>query len=102
MWQTPPPELTLDPRAVHVWRISLEQPSESSDQFDSILSKAERTRADRLHFESDRLRYIISHYALRDIPRCHLSSAGRQTEIRRRCQRQARHRRTAIQPYPYR
>lgn len=67
MWQTPPPDLNLDPRAVHVWRISLEQPSESSDQFDSTLSKAEQTRAARLHFERDRLRYVISHHALRDI-----------------------------------
>lgn len=67
MWQTPPPVLTLEPRAVHIWRISLERPSESSDQFDPILSKAELTRAARLHFERDRLRYVISHYALRDI-----------------------------------
>lgn len=73
MWETPPSVLTLDPRAVHVWRISLELPPESSNKFDSFLSKAERTRAARFHFEPDRLRYIISHYALRDILARYLS-----------------------------
>jgi len=53
------------PAQVDVWRIALGAPL--TPDSDATLDAAERTRADRFHFDRDRRRFIRSHDALRRI-----------------------------------
>lgn len=57
----------LHPHALHVWRISLDQPSSLRDGLQRSLSADERERADRFVFAKDRERFVVARAALRDI-----------------------------------
>ncbi|NUM68443.1 4'-phosphopantetheinyl transferase superfamily protein [candidate division KSB1 bacterium] len=57
----------LHPHALHVWRISLDQPSSLRDSLQDALSADERERADRFVFAKDRERFVVARAALRDI-----------------------------------
>src|SRR6516165_4573279 len=57
------PELPGD--EVHVWRATLERPSQSAMDLESILSADERERVRRFYFERDRSRWLVGRGCLR-------------------------------------
>jgi len=67
LWRRPPPDLALSRDDVHVWRVSLEQPTERVHRLTQTLSSDEMERAKRFHFERDRRRFIVGRGVLRAI-----------------------------------
>lgn len=66
-WSPPPERLGLSVDELHVWRSSLDLPSESLERFQSTLCSDEVSRASRFLFEKDRRRYIAGRGILREI-----------------------------------
>jgi 4'-phosphopantetheinyl transferase len=67
-WLNPPEShLLLESGEVHVWRAHLYEEPEALAVSRSILAPDERARADRFHFERDRVRFIVARSALRRI-----------------------------------
>ena len=63
----PPPESPAPgPGEVHVWRVDYRELASPERALQS-LSESERIRAARFHRDSDRLRYVVAHAALRDV-----------------------------------
>lgn len=52
---------------VHVWLVSIDPTGADSAECDALLSRNEKARAARFHFESDRARYLLAHAGLRRI-----------------------------------
>ena len=50
---------------VHIWRVSFSVSSEELAGYQSLLSKDEIERANKFHFEIDRIRYIVTRGQLR-------------------------------------
>ncbi|MBE2201436.1 MAG: 4'-phosphopantetheinyl transferase superfamily protein [Anaerolinea sp.] len=67
IWQTPPPDLTLPPDAVHVWQVHLEPGPQRINDLSPLLAADERERAARFYFDRDRQRYIVGRGALRTL-----------------------------------
>lgn len=63
----PPLDLELRPNEIHVWRASLDQPISRFHKLRQTLSMDERMRAERLHFDQDRKRFIVGRGILRTI-----------------------------------
>jgi 4'-phosphopantetheinyl transferase len=82
LWSSPPIELTLSHRDVHVWRASLDQPARRLGQLAQTLSADERAKAERFHFEKDRRRYIAGQGWLRMILSRYLGIEPGQLEFR--------------------
>jgi len=53
--------------AVHVWRISLDQPDDKLDRFRRMLEPDELNRASRFHFEKHRQHFIVARGFLRAV-----------------------------------
>ena len=66
-WHLPDENLVLSDTDVHLWRASLILPDSRLHELRQLLSRDERERADRFHFERDRRRYIVARAALRTI-----------------------------------
>ena len=66
-WQTPPDDLSLQPRQVDIWRIHLDLGLDSVKPFESTLSADETRRAASFHFDKDRNRYVLAHYGMRHV-----------------------------------
>lgn len=66
-WSIAPANLQLPIDRVHVWRAQLDEACAPADTFAQILSRRERDRAQRFHFERDRKRFISSHVILHQI-----------------------------------
>ena len=66
-WRTPPPELSLPPHTVHVWRADLGLEAASLRRLDQSLSADERKRASRFRFARDRARFVGARGLLREI-----------------------------------
>jgi 4'-phosphopantetheinyl transferase len=64
-WKIPPTLLSIDSGQVHVWRIRLDLNNPDQTKFLSILSKNEVEKAEKFHFEADRIRYLVIRGALR-------------------------------------
>jgi len=64
-WLPPPAEVILGASEVHVWRASLDTSAKQIQQLARLLAPDERARADRFHFERDRLRFIAGRARLR-------------------------------------
>ncbi|HLF24976.1 MAG TPA: 4'-phosphopantetheinyl transferase superfamily protein [Anaerolineae bacterium] len=64
-WLSPPVDLTLAGRELHVWRIRLEGSAAARPQLAHTLSADEHRRAARFYFEKDRRHFIASRGALR-------------------------------------
>jgi 4'-phosphopantetheinyl transferase len=64
-WNPPPPALPLSAHELHVWQVALTQPAATIQHLRSTLSPDELARADRLHFERDRRRFIVARGVLR-------------------------------------
>ena len=80
-WLTPPEGLRLASDEVHVWRAALDQPLEKVQSYRAILSDAERSRADRFHFEEDRTAYTLARAALRSLLGGYLSVVSSSIEF---------------------
>lgn len=66
-WAEAPPSLSLESGAVHVWRVSLDQPDERLDRFRRTLEPDELNRASRFHFDKHRRHFIVARGFLRSI-----------------------------------
>lgn len=66
-WGTPPAVTALGEGEVHVWRASLRGDASGVEAFRKILDADELGRADRFHFERDRVRFVIARGVLRSI-----------------------------------
>lgn len=58
---------SLEPHAVHIWKIPLDVPVAVVQQLETWLAPSELDRAGRFVQEIDRLRFIVSHAAVREI-----------------------------------
>jgi 4'-phosphopantetheinyl transferase len=67
LWPDAPGRLHLHDREIHLFCMSFEQPPTRVRELEDLLSRAERERADRFHFENDRRRFVVSHGGLREI-----------------------------------
>src|SRR5215218_8481807 len=67
IWAEPPLERSLETGAVHVWRISLDQPDETLERFRRTLEPEELDRAGRFHFEKHRRHFIVARGFLRSV-----------------------------------
>jgi 4'-phosphopantetheinyl transferase len=65
-WSPPSVDLSLSEDEIHIWRINLDQAQNLTNLAD-ILSKDERERAARFHFERDARRFTVGRAALRMI-----------------------------------
>lgn len=66
-WDYASAQVALQQDAVHVWCVSLDQPTARSWQLLQTLSVDERLRAERYYFEQDRQRFIVGRGLLRAI-----------------------------------
>ncbi|MDZ4699446.1 MAG: 4'-phosphopantetheinyl transferase superfamily protein [Rhodothermales bacterium] len=66
-WHSPPPDLTLPPQEIHVWRALLHQPAKHLERLERVLSMDERAKASRFRFEHNRKDYIVARGVLRHI-----------------------------------
>ena len=66
-WASAPPEPTLPPDEVHVWRIDLDVPSAHRAALLTTLATDERKRAQRFVFERQRARWVAARGTLRVI-----------------------------------
>jgi 4'-phosphopantetheinyl transferase len=64
----------LGEHAVHVWRVALDDESRVGGAW-GLLSSEERARADRLHADAHRRRYVLAHGALRALLAAYLDAA---------------------------
>jgi len=70
-------DLSLDRNEIHAWRCSLDQPEQQRDALAGTLNDDEMKRAERFHFERDRLRFITARGVLRSILGRYLGSDAR-------------------------
>ncbi len=66
-WAKPPSVPELLPGVVHVWRALLVQKDPVLARLEQLLSREERERASRFHFEKDRRSFVVARGVLRDI-----------------------------------
>ena len=59
-WTAPPPSLSLRAGEVHVWRISLDQPTEEVRRFQETLEPHEIERSNRFVFDKLRRHFIVA------------------------------------------
>jgi 4'-phosphopantetheinyl transferase len=74
-WNLPPATIILGSKEVHVWRASLDEPTQQLDSFLHTLAADEQTKAERFYFQKDRDRFIIAHGVLRAILGLYLNRA---------------------------
>lgn len=74
-WHTPPENLSLGQNEIHVWRCFLDQPEQHIDALVNTLTDDEVKRAERFHFQRDRLHFIAARGVLRMILGQYLGSA---------------------------
>ena len=66
-WPSAPADLILRVDEVHVWRATLNLPPSQVQYLRRILAPDEGARADRFHFERDRVRFVAARAILRTI-----------------------------------
>lgn len=64
-WKEPPAALSLSLNTVHVWRARLDVSSDVVTLLERTLAPDETRRADRFHFERDRLHFVVARGVLR-------------------------------------
>ena len=81
MWNSPPKQLTLPDRDIHVWRAELNLPPEEIETLATTLSADESDRANRFHFEKDRKHFIAARGILRSLLGTYLNLPPSQLEF---------------------
>src|SRR6266699_935579 len=66
-WPSPPDQLSLTAKDVHIWRASLELPAAIVQTLRRLLSADEQDRADRFYFEKDRRHFTVARGFLRKL-----------------------------------
>lgn len=66
-WSSPPRSLTLIANEVHVWHASLDQTAYCIQSLYQTLTIDEQSRAERFHFQKDRMHFILARAFLRAI-----------------------------------
>lgn len=66
-WHTPPENLSLGQYEMHVWRCFLNQPEQQIEALAATLTDDELKRAERFHFQRDRLHFTAARGVLRII-----------------------------------
>src|SRR5436190_24345987 len=66
-WTSPPRELELGARDVHLWLITVPTELDSLAAYRERLRDDERERADRFHFAEDRARFTLGRAVLREL-----------------------------------
>jgi 4'-phosphopantetheinyl transferase len=74
-WTHTPAAQKIASHQIHIWRAALDATALQTEQLQAFLSADEIARADRFHFEKDRLRYIVARGTLRQILGLYLKSA---------------------------
>jgi len=64
-------KINLEENEVHIWNFDLDKINSQIERFEKILSNDELTRADKFHFEIDKVRYICSRALLRILLRAY-------------------------------
>jgi 4'-phosphopantetheinyl transferase len=77
-WTEPPQSPSLASDEVHVWQMSLEQPSHVVERFRGTLEADEIDRASRFHFEKHRRHFIVGRGFMRDVIARYLQAQPRQ------------------------
>jgi 4'-phosphopantetheinyl transferase len=67
LWKRARAHCFLPPDQVHVWRAKLDQSPACMAQLRATLSSDEHERADRFHFEADRMRFVIGRGVVRQL-----------------------------------
>ncbi len=67
VWNAPTKPTQIEKGAVHIWRANLDLPTHDFRHLEEKLSIDEKIRAERLRFERDRNRFIVSSGILRTI-----------------------------------
>jgi 4'-phosphopantetheinyl transferase len=67
LWRSPSEILELNHKEVHVWRATLDLPMSRVRSLEQTLAADERARAERFHFEKDRMHFIVARGLLRAI-----------------------------------
>jgi 4'-phosphopantetheinyl transferase len=67
LWSTPPDPLVLEREEVHVWRATLDLPAYRVQALEQTLAPDEGTRAQKYHFQKDRIHFIVARGLLRAI-----------------------------------
>ncbi|MDX6528668.1 MAG: 4-phosphopantetheinyl transferase [Blastocatellia bacterium] len=80
-WPSPPNRSVLGATDVHVWRLSLEQSTETVQRLRQLLSPDEQARANAFHFENDRRHFIVARGCLRIILAGYLEIAPAEIEF---------------------
>ena len=65
LWNKPPARLQLNQAEIHVWRLDLNEVRRSHEALLPCLSKDERERASRFHFQKDREHFVAARGVLR-------------------------------------
>ncbi len=81
MWNSPPKQLKLSNKDIHVWRADLNLLPEQIEALATILSPDESDRARRFHFEKDRNRFIAARGILRLLLATYLNLSPSQLEF---------------------
>lgn len=80
-WRSPPQSLSLSDHEVHIWRANLDLAADRIQPLGETLSADEWRRAERFHFERDRLRFIAGRSILRTILSRYLAGAPGKIEF---------------------
>ena len=80
-WKIPPKSLSIETGQVHVWRICLNVQDQNPNKFSHILSEDEANKAEKFHFDADRIRYTVMRVTLRIILGNYLKVAPGNLEI---------------------
>lgn len=66
-WLPPSTNLAITAEEVHIWRAPLDAPNALVERLWPTLSEEERQRAQRFHFDHDRIHFVVAHGVLRVI-----------------------------------
>jgi len=67
MWNTAPARLVLRHEEIHAWRVSLVGERQDYEGYWATLAPDEKARAERYHFDRDRVRFVVARGVLRMI-----------------------------------
>lgn len=67
LWRTPPNALLIETGQVHVWRVDLANLGQNLSRSEKLLSEDESIKAKKFYLNADRIKYICTRAAVREI-----------------------------------